>query len=103
MLSVDLINWTLVKFLSLLVIMTRVGPLIFLMPITGSNTVPVQVKAMFTLMTSLILLSIVNLPQSALPSSTIGFSFGSTLQKIVTSRRATPGALWYEDAHARLA
>ncbi len=74
MISIDLLNWTLVKFLSLLVIMTRVGPLIFFMPIIGSNTVPVQVKVLITLMTSLIMLSIINLPQSALPTTTLGFS-----------------------------
>lgn len=74
MLSIDIVNWTLVKFLGLLVIMTRVGPLLFFMPITGSNSVPVQVKILFTLMTSLVLLSIVNLPRSALPDSTIGFA-----------------------------
>ena len=68
MISADLLNWTLGQFLNLLVIMTRVGPLIFLMPIIGSVTVPVQMKVLFTLMTSLVLLPMINIPHSALPT-----------------------------------
>jgi len=87
MVSIDLINWSLAHFLAMLVIMTRVGPLIFFMPIIGSVTVPVQVKVLFTIMTSLILLPVVHLIPADIPRSTIGFAllvfgemaFGATL------------------------
>lgn len=81
------LHWTLDHILSLLVIMTRVGPLIFLMPVVGSSSVPVQVKALFTLALSLILLPIVTVSAALLPTTVVGFvvfvaveiCFGATL------------------------
>ena len=68
-----LLHWTLDHILTLLVIMTRVGPLIFFMPIIGSSAVPTQVKVLFTLALSLILLPVVPVSASLLPSTAIGF------------------------------
>ena len=82
-----LLHWTLEHILSLLVIMTRVGPLIFLMPVIGSSAVPVQVKVLFTLALSLILLPVVPVSASLLPATAMGYAvlvtvevcFGATL------------------------
>lgn len=68
-----LLHWTLDHILTLLVIMTRVGPLVFLMPIIGSSAVPTQVKVLFTLSFSLILLPVVPVSASLLPSTATGF------------------------------
>jgi flagellar biosynthetic protein FliR len=69
-----LLNWTLSQVFSLLVIMTRVGPLIFLMPIIGSPSVPTQVKALTTLATSLVLLPVINVSANQLPQSAVGLA-----------------------------
>jgi len=81
------LHWTLDHILSLLVIMTRVGPLIFLMPVVGSSSVPVQVKVLFTLALSLILLPVVTVSAALLPTTAVGYAvfvaveivFGATL------------------------
>lgn len=69
-----LLNWTLSQVFSLLVIMTRVGPLIFLMPIIGSPSVPHQIKALFTLTTALVLLPVVKISPDQLPQSALGLA-----------------------------
>lgn len=82
-----LLHWTLDHVLTLLVIMARVGPLIFLLPVIGSSSVPLQVKALFALATSLVLLPVVPVSASLLPSTAFGFlvfvavevSFGAIL------------------------
>lgn len=82
-----LLHWTLDHILRLLVIMTRVGPLLFLMPVIGSSAVPVQVKVLFTLALSLILLPVVPVSSSLLPATAMGYAvlvvvevcFGATL------------------------
>jgi len=73
MIDAKLLNWTLSQFLTVLVILTRVGPLIFLMPVTGSGGVPTQVKILFSLMTALILLPVVNIPLATMPETPVGF------------------------------
>ncbi|MFC1513139.1 flagellar biosynthetic protein FliR [Thermodesulfobacteriota bacterium] len=72
MVDTALLNWTLNNILALVAIMARVGPLIFLMPIIGSKSVPPQTKALFTLITSLVLLPVVPVTGAALPLSTVG-------------------------------
>ncbi|MDA8160008.1 MAG: flagellar biosynthetic protein FliR [Desulfobacteraceae bacterium] len=82
-----LLNWTLDQVLTLLVIMTRVGPMVFMMPVIGSSSVPAQVKALFALVLSLILLPVVPAAASQLPTSAVGYglfvvqevAFGATL------------------------
>lgn len=72
MVEAALLNWSLSQIMRLVVIMTRVGPLLFLMPILGSKSVPAQVKILLTLMTSLILLPMVPITADQLPTSAIG-------------------------------
>lgn len=69
-----LLNWTLNNVLSLMVIMTRVGPLVFLMPIIGSPSVPPQIKALFTLVLALILVPIIQVSPDILPQSPFDFA-----------------------------
>jgi flagellar biosynthetic protein FliR len=71
-----LLHWTLDHILTLLVIMTRVGPLVFMMPVIGSSSVPSQVKALFTMALSLILLPVVPVSVSAalLPETAMGYA-----------------------------
>lgn len=73
MIETALLNWTLSQVLTALVIITRVGTLIFLMPIIGSTAVPVQIKALFTVMIALVLLPMVPVHPTDLPGSPLGF------------------------------
>ncbi|MFZ5763233.1 MAG: flagellar biosynthetic protein FliR [Thermodesulfobacteriota bacterium] len=68
-----LLNWSLSQLMRLLVIVTRVGPLLFLMPIFGSRGVPAQVKILVTLMTALVLLPVVPVTAEQFPATAIGF------------------------------
>ncbi|OGR02759.1 MAG: flagellar biosynthetic protein FliR [Deltaproteobacteria bacterium RIFOXYD12_FULL_50_9] len=69
-----LLNWTLKQFLCLVIIMTRVGPLLFFLPVLGSRNVPVQTKLLFTVMVSLTLTPIVPINPADLPTSAVGFA-----------------------------
>lgn len=73
MVNVELLNWTLNQFLTLVIIMIRVGPLLFLMPITGSNNVPSPVKILLTVATALVLLPVVPVHAGLLPATVLGF------------------------------
>ncbi len=72
MTDTTLLNWTLANIMVLVIIMARVGPLIFLMPIIGSQSIPPQAKVLFTLITSLVLLPVVPVTAADLPSSAVG-------------------------------
>ena len=82
-----LLHWTLDHILTLLVVMTRVGSLVFLLPVIGSSSVPTQVKALFTLALSLLLLPVVPVSAALLPETAMGYAvfvatevtFGATL------------------------
>lgn len=74
MVDTAFLNWTLANILALVVIMVRVGPLIFLMPVIGSQSIPPQAKILFTLMTSLVLLPVVPVTAADLPTSVVGFT-----------------------------
>ncbi len=71
--------------------MTRVGPLIFFMPVMGSSSVPSQVKVLFTLVIALILLPVVNINPEQMPQTAIGYvvfvaceiAFGAILALLV--------------------
>ncbi len=67
MVDTALLNWTLNSFLITVMIMMRVGPLLFFMPVTGSRSVPPQVKILLTVATALILLPIVPVKAGQLP------------------------------------
>ena len=72
MVDTALLNWSLNNIMALVAIMTRVGPLIFLMPVLGSKSVPPQAKVLFTLLTSLILLPVVPVTAADLPLTAVG-------------------------------
>ncbi len=74
MVETALLNWTLNQTLSVLIIMTRVGPMIFLMPVLGSRNVPDRVKALITLMTALVLAPAIAVDPRVLPSSATGYA-----------------------------
>ncbi|MDH5297666.1 MAG: flagellar biosynthetic protein FliR [Desulfobulbaceae bacterium] len=74
MVDTAILNWSLSQALALLVIIVRVGPMVFLMPVIGSPSVPAQVKALFTLMISLVLLPVVPVSAADLPTTSTGFA-----------------------------
>ena len=74
MVNATLLNWTLNQFLVLVMIMIRVGPLLFLMPITGSRSVPSQVKILLTVATALVLLPVVLVQAEQMPATFSGLS-----------------------------
>lgn len=73
MVDTALLNWSLSQLMRLMVILTRVGPLLFLMPILGSGSVPTQIKILLSLMTSLVLLPVVPVTAEQLPTTALGF------------------------------
>ncbi len=72
MVDPDLLNWTMNQFLSLVIILIRVAPLIFFMPIVGTPAVPSQVKILFSLMISLVLVPVVPVSALDLPTTGVG-------------------------------
>lgn len=73
MVETALLNWTLNQLLSLVIILTRVGPLLFFMPVIGSRGVPEQAKLLLALMTSLVLLPVVRVDPTILSGPPVGF------------------------------
>ncbi|MEW6595622.1 MAG: flagellar biosynthetic protein FliR [Thermodesulfobacteriota bacterium] len=73
MVEAALLNWSLEQIMRLVLIVTRVGPLLFLMPVLGSRGVPSQVKILLTLMTSLVLLPVVPVTVEQFPATAVGF------------------------------
>jgi flagellar biosynthetic protein FliR len=68
-----LLNWTLTQILSLVIILTRVAPLLFFMPILGSTSVPTQIKILLALMTALILVPVVHVDPRLISGPPLGF------------------------------
>lgn len=73
MTNTDFLNWTLAQLLTLVIILVRVGPLLFFMPVFGSNSVPAQVKILVSLVVALVLTPNVAVNPDQLPTSTFGF------------------------------
>lgn len=73
MTNTALLNWTLTQLLTLVVILVRVGPLLFFMPVFGSRSVPNQIKILMSLFTALVLTPNIPIPINELPTSTLGF------------------------------
>lgn len=73
MVDTNLLHWTLEQLLVLTIIMIRVGALIFLMPVMASQGVPTQVKALSTVMISLLLSSVVKVSPAVLPTTMVGY------------------------------
>ena len=73
MIETNLLNWTLNNLLVVVIILIRVGPLLFFMPVFGSKSVPSQAKILLSLMVALVLASVVHVSADQLPTSTLGF------------------------------
>ena len=70
-----LLNWTLFQFHSYLLVLMRVAPILFLMPILSSRNLPVLLKIGLTLTTGLIFLPGVQIDPAVLPSDPYSFAF----------------------------
>ena len=69
-----LLNWTLTQILALVIILTRVAPLLFFMPVIGSPSVPAQVKILLALMVALVLLPVVRVDTRLMAGAPLGFA-----------------------------
>jgi len=67
-----LLNWTIEQVIIVAIIMARVAPLLFFMPITGSRNVPAQIKIMVTISTALVLAGMVPVDATMLPQTSLG-------------------------------
>ncbi len=68
-----LLNWSLNQTLRLLIILTRVAPLLFFMPVIGYRNLPSQLKILFALITALVLLPVVEVDPGLLDGSPLSF------------------------------
>jgi flagellar biosynthetic protein FliR len=73
MVEATLLNWTLNQVLALVIILTRVAPLLFFMPVIGSRSVPAQIKILICLTTALVLVPVVKVDPGLLPQTPVGF------------------------------
>jgi flagellar biosynthetic protein FliR len=75
--QVDLLHWSLAQFQTFLLILMRVAPILFLMPLLSARNIPAMAKVGLTLTVSLILLPLVKMDPSAFPQDP--GSFGAFL------------------------
>jgi len=68
-----LLNWSLTNLLSMVIILTRVAPLLFFMPVLGSSAVPAQIKILLALMTALVLTPVVRVNPRLITGPPLGF------------------------------
>ncbi len=68
-----LLNWTLTQILAMVIILTRVAPLLFFMPVIGSPSVPAQVKILLALMVALVLLPVVRVDPRLITGAPLSF------------------------------
>jgi flagellar biosynthetic protein FliR len=73
MIDTAILNWTLNNLLVVVIILIRVGPLLFFMPVFGSKSVPMQAKVLLCLMVSLVLSPVVHVSADQLPTTSLGF------------------------------
>lgn len=73
MTDTTILNWTLNNLLVVVMILIRVGPLLFFMPVFGSKSVPAQAKIMLCLMVSLVLASVIDISAEQMPTTSVGF------------------------------
>lgn len=69
MISASVFNWSILQFQCFALVMMRVSPIIFLMPIFSGRQVPTLVKAGLTLMVSLTLLPTVRIEPGGFPAT----------------------------------
>jgi flagellar biosynthetic protein FliR len=72
-----LANWSLLQFQSFVLILMRVSPILFMMPILNSRDIPSMLKIGLTLTVGLILLPVVKIDPRFLPQEP--FQFGSLM------------------------
>ena len=72
-----LVNWSLLQFQSFVLILMRVAPILFMMPILNSRNIPSLLKAGLTLTVGLVLLPLVKINPQYLPREP--FQFGSLM------------------------
>ncbi len=82
MVEADLLNWTIDQIIRILLVIVRLGPLIFLMPIMGSRGVPGQFKILLVLMSSLVLAPMVPVSSADLPTTPVGFALFSAREVV---------------------
>ncbi len=70
-----LVNWSLLQFQSFILIILRVAPILFMMPILSSQSIPNILKVGLTLTVGLVLLPLVKINPEYLPREP--FSLGS--------------------------
>jgi flagellar biosynthetic protein FliR len=75
MIETSILNWTLNNILVVVMVLIRVGPLLFFMPVFGSKSVPPQAKIMLCLMVALVLSPVVHVSADQVPTTSIGFLF----------------------------
>ncbi len=73
MTETSLLNWTLDNILVVVIILTRVGPLLFFMPVFGSKSIPAQAKILLCLMVALALASSIKVSAQQMPTTSLGF------------------------------
>ncbi|MBU0682237.1 MAG: flagellar biosynthetic protein FliR [Proteobacteria bacterium] len=69
-----LLNWTLNNLLVLVIVMIRVGPLLFFMPVLGTKAVPNSVKMLMTIAVALVAAPSVAVTANQLPTTALGFA-----------------------------
>jgi flagellar biosynthetic protein FliR len=70
-----LVHWSILQFQSFVLILMRVAPILFLMPVLSSSILPNLLKAGLALTISLILLPVVQMNPSLLPQEPYTFGF----------------------------
>ncbi|MDR9500268.1 MAG: flagellar biosynthetic protein FliR [Desulfurivibrionaceae bacterium] len=69
-----LLNWTLNSLLVLVIVLIRVGPLLFFMPVIGAKTVPSQAKIPLIMAVALVVAPSVAVTADQLPTTALGFA-----------------------------
>jgi flagellar biosynthetic protein FliR len=69
-----LLNWTLNNLLVMVIVMIRVGPLLFFMPVLGTKAVPNAAKMLMTIAVALAVAPSVAVIASQLPTTAMGFA-----------------------------
>ncbi len=74
MVDSSLLNWTMNSLLTLVIVLIRVGPLLFFMPVLGAKNVPNQVKMLVVFAVAFIVAPSVAVHSGQLPTTTLGFA-----------------------------
>ncbi len=67
-----LLNWIIVNYKIFFLVLLRVSTLLFLMPVFGSRTLPMPLKAAMSMVLALLLTPIVPVPEALFPSTVVG-------------------------------